>query len=145
MGRVWKYPQIVLLLIGCALAAYSAIDFSRPTEYIEAYRGPFGPWTLRLAAPERSRPGEPLKVVVWVSSPAGRPSYERLLLHASDGNLSTKEVELRGGMLMRRGSLDLPVTASTAWSLHVRAEMWGGGAEEVVVPLSPLIDETHSN
>jgi len=143
MGRKWKYPQIVLLLIGCGIAAYSAIDFGRPTDYVEAYHGPFGPWTLRLAAPERQRPGETLQVIAWVSSPTGRPSFERLLLRATGGDGSTEEIELTGSLLMRRGSFALPAAASADWSLHVRAELWGGGAEEVAVPLSPLIDGTH--
>ena len=142
MGRKWKYPQIILLLIGCAIAAYAPINFASTNDYVEAYHGPFGQWTLRLVAPECKRPGESLQVITWVSSPVGRPNYQRLLLDATDGTTSTDEVELKGSMLSYRGSLTLPPTASANWSLRLKARLWNGSTEEIAIPLASLLDET---
>lgn len=141
MGRKWKYPQAALLLIGTAIAVYSAIDFSRPNDYVEAYSGTFGPWRLRLAAEEMSRPGGRLGLVAWISSPAGRANYKQLRVRLINPDQTTAdESELKGSMLLRRGRLTLPESVSEGSQLRLIAELRNGETFEVETPLAPLME-----
>ena len=138
MGN-WKYPQLLILAVGTALAVLFCIDVRRSPESVEVYRGGFGPWCLRLAARERAAPGETLVLTAWISSPCAHPNFRRLQVSVAASS-EPQPANMFGTGLARSGRLRLPSSAGSDTQILLRAELWDGTAVTKKIPAAPVLE-----